>query len=151
MSAVFRVWNSSGLLLLNTKFAFIKKGQGQHFSEKSSIRLLSDWSTEHFEKPCLVPAEFGWLYSAAEEPPQPLPKIRTPAPVGLCKWSETRKWNSATATPHPRCPPSSGRSTGTLWWLWSVHCKPPCCQQCGGPGALGVYLVGADISTLPFW
>lgn len=152
MSAVFHVWNSSGLLLLNTKFAFIKRGQGQHFSEKSSIRLLSDWSTERFEKPCLVPAEFGWLYSAAEEPPQPLPKIRTPAPVGPCKWSETWKGNGAMETPHPHCPPSEGHRTQHLWlWLWSVHHKPPSWHELGGPGVLGAYLIGAEISTLPFW
>lgn len=151
MSAVFRVWNSSGLFLLNTKFAFIKRGQGQHFSEKSSIRLLSDWSTEHFERPCLMPAGFGWLHSAAEVPPQPLPKIRTPAPVGPCKWSETRKWNGAMATPCPRCPPSSGRGPGALGWLQSVHHKPPCWQQRGGPAVLELYLVGADVSTLLFW
>lgn len=151
MSAVFHVWNSSGLLLLNTKFAFIKRGQGQHFSEKSSIRLLSDWSTEHFEKPCLVPAEFGWLYSAAEEPPQPLPKICTPTPVGPCKWSETQKWIGAMATPRPHCPPKLGSGPGALWQLWSFALQTTVLAGMWGPAVLVEYLVGADVSTLPFW
>lgn len=42
MSAVFHVWNSSGLLLMNTNSLSLKKRQGHHFSEKSNIGLLSD-------------------------------------------------------------------------------------------------------------
>lgn len=75
----------------------LKKRQGQHFSEKSSVRPLSDWSSRRFEKPCLVPAKFDWLHSAAEEPPQPLPKILALPLPGPCKWSEIQK------NPKQRC------------------------------------------------
>lgn len=123
MSAVFHVWNSSGLLLLNTKFAFIKKGQGQHFSEKSSVRPLSDWSTRRFEKPCLVPANFDWLHSAAEEPPQPVPKILALALVGLCTWSEIQKPKQCRSSPVLLLP-SQFRS-----WNWDLFVMPVTCAS----------------------
>lgn len=119
MSAVFRIWNSSGLLLVNTKSAFIKKRQGQHFSEKSSVLPLSDWSTRRFEKPCLVPARFDWLHSAAEEPPQPVPKILALVLAGPCNRPEIprlkRRCGSTTLLP-----PSQFRSWDWNWGLFMV-------------------------------
>lgn len=153
MSAVFRVWNSSGLLPLNTKLAFMKKGQGQHFAEKSSVRPLPDWSTGRFEKPLLVPANFDRLRSAAAGPPQPVPKNPRPSAGRAMRMARNPKnRNGAAASPCSCCLPSLDPGRGIVSWCPRlVHGEPLRWQWRGGPAALEMDSIGADGSTLPFW